>query len=132
MALEFRRNGRKISQRQFFDDLRKDVVEHALEAAAEHFHGRAASVVDPETGKHAVITLRRTGDKMMAIFTNGSPAFAQALEERLGVDKGEVYNMAEPAKRERLVYLAHAWEDKADARLVANGLLARGIDVWFD
>ena len=32
----------------------------------------------------------------------------------------------------RLVYLAHATEDKALARPIAEGLIARGIDVWFD
>src|SRR5690606_13056448 len=32
----------------------------------------------------------------------------------------------------RRVYLAHATEDKGLAKPLAEGLLARGIDVWYD
>lgn len=34
--------------------------------------------------------------------------------------------------RRRLVYLAHATEDKDIARPIAEGLIARGIEVWYD
>jgi hypothetical protein len=132
MTLDFRRGGRKVSQQEFMKGIKADALEMALKHAEDTYHGLAASVVDPETGKHAAVMLRRTGNKTMTIFTSGSPAFARALEERLGVGKGEVYSMSEPAKRERLVYLAHAWEDKAIMEPIAQGLMARGINVWYD
>src|SRR3546814_13021956 len=40
--------------------------------------------------------------------------------------------MNEPTSHVRRVYLAHASEDKALARPLAEGLMARGIDVWYD
>lgn len=132
MVLEFRRNGRKISQREFMKGIQTDAIEMALKRAEDIYHGLASSLVDPETGKHAVVIIRRTSDRTMAIFTSGSPAFARALEERLGVGKGEIHSMSEPAKRERLVYLAHAWEDKKIMEPIAEGLMTRGIDVWYD
>jgi hypothetical protein len=40
--------------------------------------------------------------------------------------------MSEPTIREPHVYLAHATEDKGLAEPLARGLMARGIDVWYD
>ena len=132
MALEFRRNGRKISEWDFSNGLKEELIDNALEALAEELHGKAASVVDPETGKHAAVSVRRVGRKSLTIHTSGSPGFAQALEERLGLSRGEVHGVNDPANRERLVYLAHATEDKRLAKPLAEGLVERGIPVWYD
>src|SRR3546814_4021556 len=59
-----------------------------------------ASVVDPETGKHVPIFVRRIGEEGWAIHTNGSSSFARALEIRLGLGKGEVRGMNEPTSHE--------------------------------
>lgn len=132
MVIEFRRGGRKVSQREFFDGIMEDAIDNVMEAHAEELHGKAASVVDPETGEHAPVFVRRIGDRGWTIHTNGSPAFARALERRLGLNTGEVHSMSEPPTRERLVYLAHASDDKAIAKPLAEGLIQRGIDVWYD
>jgi hypothetical protein len=132
MSLEFHRSGRKVSQNDFFKGIEEDLIEQALESYADELHGKAASVVDPETGKHAAVFVRRTGRESVSIHTGGSPGFARALEERLGLNKGEVHGVNEPASRERLVYLAHATEDKLLAKPLAEGLVARGIPVWYD
>lgn len=132
MMLEFRRGGRKVSQNDFFREIMDDALDSAMECYAEELHCKAASVVDPETGKHASVFVRRIGEHGWTILSGGSPAFARALEQRLGLNKGEVHNMTEPATRERLVYLAHASEDKAIAKPLAEGLLQRGINVWYD
>lgn len=132
MNFEFQRNGRKVSEADFLNGIMEDAIEQALDAVAEDLHGKAASVVDPETGKHAPVFVRRIGKEQCTIHTNGSPAFARALEHRLGLNQGEVYAMNEPVKRNRLVYLAHAHEDKAMVEPLAKGLMQRGIDVWYD
>ena len=112
------------------DGLKDDIMEHVMEAYAEELHGKASSVVDPETGKHAPVIVRRIGREGWTILTSGSPAIARALEERLGLSLGEVHRMDEPIYRERLIYLAHATEDKDVVRPLAEGLLQRGIGVW--
>lgn len=132
MALEFRRGGRKVSQRDFLKGLEEELIDTALESYAEELHGKAASVVDPETGKHAAVFVRRVGRESLTIFTSGSSGFARALEQRLGLNRGEVHSVNEPAARERLVYLAHATEDKGLAKPLAEGLVERGIPVWYD
>lgn len=132
MALEFRRGGRKVSQRDFLKGLEEELIDTALESYAEELHGKAASVVDPETGKHAAVFVRRVGRESLTIFTSGSSSFARALEQRLGLNRGEVHSVNEPAARERLVYLAHATEDKDLAKPLADGLVERGIPVWYD
>ena len=101
MALEFRRRGRKVSQDDFFKGLEKELLDNALETYAEKLHGKAASVVDPETGKHAAVFVRRVGRESLTVHTSGSPGFARALEERLGLNKGEVHGVNDPAARER-------------------------------
>ncbi len=40
--------------------------------------------------------------------------------------------MNEPPQRQRLVYLAHASEDKCIAKPLAEGLMKVGINVWYD
>lgn len=40
--------------------------------------------------------------------------------------------MAQPSSSQRVVYLAHASEDKEIALPLAKGLIERGIDVWYD
>ncbi|MFH1553349.1 MAG: toll/interleukin-1 receptor domain-containing protein [Pseudomonadota bacterium] len=129
---EFRSGGRKVSSKDFFGGLMEDVVEHAISEAMDEFHARAAAVVDPETGKHTAVFVRRTGPESFTILTSGSPAFARALEQRLALPPGEVHHMSEPTTRPRLVYLAHATEDKQLAKPIAEGLIHRGIEVWFD
>lgn len=112
--------------------MKNDILEQAISSYAEDMHAKAASVVDPQTGKHAPVFVRRIGQEGLAIHTSGSPTFARALEKRLGLDKGEVLGMNDPAVKLRSVYLAHASEDKALARPLAEGLMARGINVWYD
>jgi hypothetical protein len=132
MALEFKRGGRKVSLDKFMDGVKDDLIERAMMTYGDDLHGKASSVVDPETGKHAPVFVRRIGNQGWSIHTSGSSAFARALEQRLGLTKGEVHGMSEPAEQTRKVYLAHASEDKAIARPIADGLMARGIEVWFD
>lgn len=132
MAITFQRNRRAVSSRQFFDGLKDDAIEMAMSAVAEDMHGKAAAIVDPETGKHAAVMVRRIGTDRLSIHADGSPAFARMLEDRLGLGDGEVRKITEPAAGTRLVYLAHATDDKAIARPIAKGLRARGIEVWFD
>ncbi len=129
---EFRRDGRSVSQKDFIDGMMEDALDQVMAAYADELHGKASSVVDPETGKHAAVFVRRIGTQGWAIHTSGSPAFARALEGRLGMNRGEVHGMNEPGSRERLVYLAHASEDKALVKPMAEGLMQRGIDVWYD
>ncbi|MFE8586005.1 toll/interleukin-1 receptor domain-containing protein [Sphingomonas sp. NCPPB 2930] len=132
MAIEFRRGGRKVSSGDFFSGMMDDVLEQAMTSYAAELHGKAASLVDPETGKHVPVFVRRVGKRGWTVHTSGSPAFARALEQRLGLNKGEVHGMNEPANRERLVYLAHASEDKPIVKPLAEGLMQRGIEVWYD
>ena len=132
MSFEFQRNGRKVSEKDFFNGIMEQAIEQAMETLTEDLHNKAASVVDPETGKHAPVFVRRIGKEQCTIHTSGSPAYARALEHRLGFNQGEVHAMNEQVKRNRLVYLAHAHEDKAMVEPLARGLMQRGIDVWYD
>ena len=132
MDLTYRRKGRTVSPRQFLDGLKGDIMDAALTAIADEMHGKAAAIVDPETGKHAPVMVRRISDERLSIHADGSPAFARMLEGRLGLRDGEVRRTTEPAAGTRLVYLAHATDDKAVAEPIATGLRARGIEVWYD
>lgn len=133
MALEFRQGGRRVSQKQFFDGIEKQMVEKALAAMEEKYHGIAAAIVDPATGKHAEVFIRRTDKHSLAVSTAGSPAYARELERRLGLREGEVKSTVQTAGSPPRVYLAHASEDHYTlARPLAERLLAKGVDVWLD
>ena len=129
---EFKRGGQKVSADAFFDGLKEDVIDAGMNALIEDVHAKAASVVDPETGRHPFVFADRVGKDQIVIRTTGSPAFARVLEDRLGLSDGEVERTDASFSGTPYVYLAHATEDKGIVRPLAEGLMRRGIEVWFD
>lgn len=130
--IKYYRNGRSTSQKNFMHGLEEELTQQALEHLSRELHGKASSVVDPETGKHVTVFVRQIGTDRLNLHIDGSPAAASAIEERLGLNKGEVRHMDSATQQQRSVYLAHASEDKPVAKPIAEGLVERGIDVWYD
>jgi len=126
-------NGRPFDAKRFADELRSHAVEMGMQAIEEKARGAAGSIVDPETGKHAVVFVDRLPQNRVGIRTSGSPAFARLLEKRLGVGVGDVTVMGvDKMAAEPRVYLAHASEDKELVRPLARYLMEHGIETWFD
>lgn len=126
-------NGRPFDARRFADELRSHAVEMGMQAIEEKARGAAGSIVDPETGKHAVVFVDRLPQNRVGVRTSGSPAFARLLEKRLGVGVGDVTVMGvDKMAAEPRVYLAHASEDKEMVRPLAEYLMEHGIETWFD
>lgn len=134
VKIKYTSGGRTVSQRQFFDNIKQKGIDLAFAKLEELVHGAAASIVDPETGKHAAVFVRRRpNNEGHIIRTQGSPAFARELEKRLGVDAGTVMTMTPEQPAIPYVYLAHASEDHEKlAKPLAKKLLAKGIEVWLD
>jgi len=132
MGVKYTFGGRSVSLDQFIKGIEKNIIEAGSEKLIELVHGKASSIVDPVTGKHPVVIVRQTEGNKLVVRTTGSKEYALELERRLGLKKGDVASMESAAPKNRLVYFAHATEDKENARPIAQGLLARGIDVWFD
>ena len=77
--LEFTRNGRKISSKQFFDGFEKDVIAKA----EDEIERRLKSLRDPETGKPVKVTKqRRNGEATWNI--EGSPQSIEAAKKIMG------------------------------------------------
>lgn len=131
--IKFTHNGRPFDPKRFADDIQTKAIELGMKALEEKARGAAASIVDPETGRHADVFVDRLSSNSLAIRTSGSPAFARLIEDRLGIDPGKVQlmNAADGAAHPK-VYLAHASEDKDRVRPIAEYLMAHGVDVWFD
>lgn len=126
-------NGRPFDAKRLAADIEAKAIELGVQAIMEKARGAAASIVDPETGRHADVFVDRLPGNKVAIRTTGSPAFARLVEERLGVERGSVTmtTTADGADHPK-VYLAHASEDKPRVRPIAEYLMANGIDVWLD
>jgi hypothetical protein len=60
----------------------------------QQVHDAAASIIDPETGKHAEVFVRRRSPTELTLRTHGSPAFVRELEKRLGVETGSIETMS--------------------------------------
>lgn len=74
--LEFRRNGRKISNQLFFDDIKKDM----LAEAESEVESRLRSLRDPETGQSVKVTKqRRNGETTWSV--EGSPQAIAAAKK---------------------------------------------------
>ena len=133
VKLTFRHKGREMSMERMFEAMQREAIDKSMRAIEEKMCGVASSIVDPETGKHADVFVRRTGDTTMVLKTSGSPAFAAELERRLGLDAGAVEVDKVDAGKRPLVYLAHGSEDKETiVRPLAHRLMEKGIEVWFD
>jgi hypothetical protein len=126
-------NGRPFDSKRFMAEIEAKAIEVAMTAIEARARGAASSIVDPETGRHADVFVDRLPGNKVAVRTTGSAAYARLLEDRLGVGAGEVkmVNQADSATHPK-VYLAHASEDKAVVRPIAEYLMANGIEVWFD
>lgn len=132
--IEYRSGGRRVSQKKFFENLKRRAIDSAFAELERRAHGAASSIVDPATGKHPEVFVRRRGDEGIVLRTNGSPDYARELERRLGLDKGSVHSMAEPTEGvDPNLYLAHASEDHDTlAKPLAKRMMASGINVWLD
>ena len=62
MKLTFRHNGREMSMERMFEAIQREAIDKSMQAIAEKMRGAASSIVDPETGKHADVFVRRTSD----------------------------------------------------------------------
>lgn len=126
-------NGRPFDAKRFVQEIEAKAIEIGLSTIEDKARGAASSIVDPETGRHSDVFVDRLPGNRVAIRTSGSQAFARLLEQRLGVGIGEVevMNVADGTLHPK-IYLAHASEDKALVRPIAEYLMANGIDVWFD
>lgn len=131
-GFEYRSGGRRVSGQQFWKNAADKMIDQALTVMRDRFRGVAASIVDPATGRHAAVFVRRVG-QTLRLSTEGSAEFARELERRLGVEKGAVETMTASKAEPPNVYLAHSSKDKdALARPLAHQLNAAGIQVWFD
>ena len=132
--LEFRSGGRRVSSDEFIENLKREAIDQGMTQLEQRIHDAAASIVNSETGKHAEVFVRRTGETQLTLQTSGSPAFARELERVVGLDTGSIETTSTaPADNVPRVYLAHASEDHATlAKPLAERLMANGINVWLD
>lgn len=131
--IKITQNGRPFDAKRFAREIEQAAIEAGMKAIEQKARGAASSIVDPETGRHADVFVDRLPGNRVSVRTSGSPAFARLLEKRLGVGVGEVEVTESVAiKGHPKVYLAHATEDKAMVRPLAEHLMANGIEVWLD
>ena len=124
--LEFRSGGRRVSQNEFLENLKNEAIEAGLKQLEERVHAAAASIIDPETGKHADVFVRRRSPTELTLRTHGSPAFVRELEKRLGLEAGSIETMSPQTTNDvPRVYLAHASEDHETlAKPLAESLMS--------
>jgi hypothetical protein len=132
--LEFSSGGRRVSPDEFFEDLKREAIDQGMKEFEEQIYAAAASIVDPETGKHAEVFVRRTGELQLVLQTSGSAAFARELERVVGLETDSIETMSTvPGDSVPRVYLAHASEDHVTlAKPLAEHLMAKGVNVWLD
>ena len=74
--IEFKVGGRKVSSKDWAKELEREAIDRAMETLADQIYGAAASIVDPETGKHPAVRVRRVGQTGLTIQTEGSALYA--------------------------------------------------------
>jgi len=112
------------ARNEFFENLENQAIEAATKELEQRVHDAASSIIDPETGKNAEVFVRRTSPTGLILTTRGSPVFARNWKETV---------TKETANDVPRIYLAHASEDHDTlAKPLAEALMAKGIDVWFD
>lgn len=79
--LEFRRKGRKMSSKQFFDGIEKDMIAKA----EDEIERRLRSVRDPETGRPVKIT-KQSSNGEATWNVEGSPRAIEAAKKIMGAE----------------------------------------------
>jgi len=62
MKLTFSHNGREMSKERIVVAMRREAIDKGVQAYEDKVRGVASSIVDPETGKHAEVFVRRSGE----------------------------------------------------------------------
>jgi hypothetical protein len=76
---EFRSGGRRVSSDEFVENLKREAIDQGMTELEQRIHAAAASIVDPETGKHTEVFVRRRGETQLTLRTRGSPALRANL-----------------------------------------------------
>jgi hypothetical protein len=63
MKLTFSHNGREMSMERMIEAMQREAIDKGMQAYEEKARGVASSIVDPETGKHADVFVRRSGER---------------------------------------------------------------------
>ncbi|MDQ2701856.1 MAG: toll/interleukin-1 receptor domain-containing protein [Pseudomonadota bacterium] len=121
-------NGKPFDSGEFEAALRKA----AADLVADHVQEKAAALRLPETGEFA--TARVTGEDLdgMQLQIEGSEPLLALAGERLGVTYTDSDAEATPVAITPKVFLSYAHEDLCLAEHIARGLLAAGVDTWWD
>lgn len=79
MSIQFKRGSRKVSQKQFFDGLKDDIVK----AAQDEVEKKLKAVRDPETGDRIRVS-KKPGSGELQWQLEGSPAAIEQAKKILG------------------------------------------------
>lgn len=135
VRLEF--NGRPFDPKTFNDQLQAAVLQQVV----DHVREQVGSIRDPDTGEFPTVVIRATSLSDMKLQVEGSDALIARVREVLGLeeDADEVApegtteaRTESPSPRPPKVFLSYASEDRELAAQIAQGLIAQGVDTWWD
>jgi hypothetical protein len=69
---EYKSGGRRVSADQFFANIKDKLIDSAMQELEARARGAAASIIDPETGKHAQVFVRRKDATNLILSTKGA------------------------------------------------------------
>lgn len=132
MKVKFEIDGRPVDPSKMGDAIMATV----LKGLEEEVRGKIGAIRHPETGEFPVVVVRGRSFDNLTCEVTGSPELLALVNERLhGAEGGQNVvseNFSEDTETKPVAFLCHASEDKDLVRRLANDLMAKGIDVFFD
>ncbi|PZM08099.1 molecular chaperone Tir [Rhizobium tubonense] len=114
-------------------DFAKDIEDAALEQVKEHFFERISSIRDPGTGEFP--TVQVLGDRLddIRLSVEGSPSLIEIVKCRMSDEEIRATTFTSSLQlADPTAFLSYAKEDGALAQQIAEALMAKGINVWWD
>lgn len=118
-------NGRSVSTKGLGDALQDALVKQVK----AHYAEKIGSIRDPETGTFATAIVRGNSLDDLSVHVEGSSKLLEIVRDQLGINATGAENVD---KRKPVAFLSYATEDKGTAKLIADQLIANGVDVWWD
>jgi len=111
-------------------DLKKAVMDAAIEQIKKHFHEVVGAIRHPETGEFPTLIVQGNSLDALSLKIEGSPELLDLVKQRLGVE-AEGVSFVPTEKKAPKVFLSYTTADAVLARRIAEALMAAGIDTWW-
>ena len=126
--IRFSIGGRTVEPENLEDALMAAV----LKEMREKLRQQVGSIRDPDTGEFPTVIVRGDSIDNLTLHVEGSKKLVALVKEKLGLDDTDQAANRQEVSETPKVFLSYTSDNLDLARRIAEALMAKGIDTWWD